>query len=81
MSDIISIAYNYTDLQTKYNLSQINSNYYELFKSYKRNNLYTSFNIKLLKKIINEWKQIKHKRVVNIWSSKNKPFDREILVS
>ena len=81
MSDIIPILFNYLDLESKYKVAQTNSEYHELFQSFKRNNLYTNSNIKLLQKIISEWKEIKHKRVVNIWSPKNKPFNREILLS
>ena len=81
MSDIILVLFNYLDLKCKYKVAQTNSEYLKLFQSYKRNNLYTSSNIKLLQKIINKWKQIKHRRVVNIWSPKNKPFNREILLS
>ena len=81
MSDIIPILFNYLNLECKYKVAQTNSEYLELFQSYKRNNLYTNSNIKLLQKIIKEWKQIKHKRVVNIWSPKNKPFNCEILLS
>ena len=81
MSDIIPILFNYLNLECKYKVAQTNSEYLELFQSYKRNNLYTSSNIKLLQKIIKEWKQIKHRQVVNIWSPKNKPFNREILLS
>ena len=81
MSDIIPVLFNYLNLECKYKVAQTNSEYLKLFQSYKRNNLYTSSNIKFLRKIIKEWKQIKHKRVVNIWSPKNKPFNREILLS
>ena len=81
MSDIIPVLFNYLNLECKYKVAQTNSEYLKLFQSYKRNNLYTSSNIKFLRKIIKEWKQIKHKRVVNIWSPKHKPFNREILLS
>ena len=81
MSDIILVLFNYLNLECKYKVAQTNSEYLKLFQSYKRNNLYTSSNIKMLQKIINEWKQMKHRRVVNIWSPKNKPFNREILLS
>ena len=81
MSDIILVLFNYLNLKCKYKVAQTNSEYLKLFQSYKRNNLYTSSNIKMLQKIINKWKQIKHRRVVNIWSPKNKPFNREILLS
>jgi len=80
MTDIIPVLFNYLDLECKCKVAQTNSEYLKLFQSYKRNNLYTSFNIKLLQKIISEWKKIKHRRVVNIWSPKNKPFNREILL-
>ena len=81
MNDIIPILFNYLDLECKYKVAKTNSEYLKLFQSFKRNNLYTNSNIKLLVKIISEWKEIKHKRVVNIWSPKNKPFNREILLS
>ena len=80
MSDIIPILFTYLNLECKYKVAQTNSEYLKLFQSYKRNNLYTSSNIKLLRKIINEWGKIKHRQVVNIWSPKNKPFNREILL-
>ena len=81
MSDIIPVLFTYLNLESKYKVAQTNSEYLKLFQSYKRNNLYTSSNIKLLRKIIKEWKRIKHRRPVNIWSPKNKPFNREILLS
>ena len=81
MSDIIPILFNYLDLKYKYKVAQTNSDYFKLFQSYKRSNLYTNSSIKLLRKTINKWKQIKHTKVVNIWSPKNKPFNREILLS
>lgn len=80
MTDIIPVLFTYLDLECKYKVSQTNPEYLKLFQSYKKNNLYTSSNIKLLRKIIKEWKKIKHRRVVNIWSPKNKPFNREILL-
>ena len=80
MSDIIPVLFTYLNLECKYKIAQTHSDYYKLFQLYKRNNLYTSSNIKLLQKIIKEWKQIKHNRVINIWSPKQKPFDREILL-
>ena len=81
MSDIIPILFAYLNLESKYKVAQTNTEYFKLFQSYKRNNLYTNSNIELLQKIINEWKRIKHTKVVNIWSPKNKPFNREILLS
>ena len=81
MTDIIPVLFTYLNLESKYKVAQTNSEYLKLFQSYKRNNLYTGSNIKLLRKIIKEWKQIKHRQVVNIWSPKNKPFNREILLS
>ena len=80
MTDIIPVLFTYLNLESKYNVAQTNSEYLKLFQSYKINNLYTNSNIKLLRKIIKEWKKIKHRRVVNIWSPKNKPFNREILL-
>lgn len=80
MNDIIPVLFTYLNLESKYNVAQTNSEYLKLFQSYKINNLYTNSNIKLLRKIIKEWKKIKHRRVVNIWSPKNKPFNREILL-
>ena len=80
MSDIIPVLFTYLNLESKYKVAQTNSEYLKLFQSYKRNNLYTSSNIKLLRIIINEWKQIKYKLAVNIWSPKHKPFNREILL-
>ena len=81
MSDIIPILFTYLNLESKYKVAQTNSEYLKLFQSYKRNNLYTNLNIELLQKIIKEWKRIKHRRGVNIWSPKHKPFNREILLS
>ena len=80
MTDIIPVLFTYLNLESKYKVAQTNSEYLKLFQSYKINSLYTSSNIKLLQKIIKEWKQIKHTRVVNIWSPKNKPFNREIIL-
>ena len=81
MSDIIPILFNYLDLKCKYKVAQTNSEYLKLFQSYKRYNLYTNSTIVLMQKILNEWKEIKHIKVVNIWSPKHKPFNREILLS
>ncbi len=81
MSDIIPVLFTYLNLESKFNIAQTNSEYLKLFQSYKRNNLCTSFNIELLRKIIKKWKRIKHTRGVNIWSPKNKQFNREILLS
>ena len=52
MSDIIPILFNYLNLECKYKVAQTNSEYLELFQSYKRYNLYTNSSIKLLRKTI-----------------------------
>tara|TARA_B100000674_G_C37628487_1_gene817648 strand:- start:503 stop:748 length:246 start_codon:yes stop_codon:yes gene_type:complete len=81
MSDIIPILFTYLNLESKFKVAQTNSEYLKLFQSYKKNNLYTNSNIELLQKIIKEWKHIKHTKIINIWSPKHKPFNREILLS
>ena len=81
MTDIIPILFDYLDLKTKYKVGLLNNTYLSEFNLYKKNKLYTNSNIKQLQIIIQKWKEVKSKKIVNnSWSPKSKPFNREIIL-
>ena len=81
MTDIIAILFDYLDLKTKYKVALLNKYYLIEFNLYKKNRLYTNSNIKQLQIILQKWKEVKSKKIINnSWSPKRKPFNREILL-
>ena len=76
-----SIVSPHLDLKTKYKVALLNHDYLIIFNLYKKNRLYTNLNIKQLQIIIQKWKEVKNKKVINnSWLPKKKPFNREILL-